>query len=138
MYGYLAETSWFDGPAAIWCTWGDQAPAHELRFFNNTVVQDFCHNGPWPGSNYECESNFTLGMPCGGGSVPGASLLADNVYYLPLASPNETVYECNMPLAEYQASCDSCDPRSVALPFPEDAVIFAAARAALGMAPALS
>jgi hypothetical protein len=39
-------------------------------------------------------------------------------------------------MAQYQASCDSCDPGSVALPFPEDDVIFSLARTALGMPPA--
>ena len=138
VYGYLAETSWFDGPAAIWCTWGAQFPGHELVLVNNTIAQDWCHNGPWPGAAYTCESNFTIGATCGGVDVPGATVMANNTYFLPIdaAHPASAVVECGVTMAQYQASCATCDPGSVALPFPEDGVLFALARAALGMPPA--
>jgi hypothetical protein len=135
VYGYLAETSWFDGPASIWCTWGAQLPGHELVFVNNTVAQDWCHDGPWPGAAYTCESNFTLGATCGGADVPGATIMGNNTYFLPIdaAHPASAVVECGVPMAQYQASCATCDAGSVALPFPADDVLFALARAALGM-----
>ena len=138
VYGYLAETAWFDGPAAIWCTWGAQFPGHELVFVNNTVAQDYCHDGPWPGAAYTCESNFTIGMTCGGEGVAGATVMANNTYFLPIdaAHPASAVVECGVPMTQYQASCATCDPGSVALPFPEDDVLFALARTALGMPPA--
>jgi hypothetical protein len=132
---YLAETSWFDGPAGVWCTWGAQVPGHELVFTNNTLVQDFCHDGPWPGAAYTCESNFTIGMTCSPGA--GATVTGGNTYHLPLTNASyPTVYECGMPLAEYQASCPTCDPGSVALPYPADEDLIGLARSVLGMPPA--
>ena len=56
----------------------------------------------------------------------------DNDYYLPATTP--AIYECGLPLAEYQASCADCDARSTGhIGFPEDAVILTAARAALSL-----
>lgn len=59
----------------------------------------------------------------------GVTDVHDNRYFLPTAD----VYECGLPLAEYQASCASCDPGSTAAAWPADDVILTAARAALGL-----
>ena len=57
----------------------------------------------------------------------------DNTYYLPVGP----VFECGLPLAQYQAGCPECDARSVAhVGYPPDDELIAVARAALGMAPA--
>ena len=64
VYAYLAKTSWFDGPAALWNTWGVQLPGHALELSDSFVVQDWCQDAPWPGPAYTCNSNFSIGMAC--------------------------------------------------------------------------
>jgi hypothetical protein len=129
----LHTGAWFDGPAMIWNTYSNQSPGHQLHAINNTIMSGWCQNGPWPGPQYTCESNWTIGMVCQ--PLPGASILANNTYYLPM-TPGQVVYECGLPFPEYQASCADCDPGSAAYPFPEDSVIINAGRAAVGMPPA--
>ena len=65
-----------------------------------------------------------------------AAVLHNNTYYFPMEAGAEVAYECGMPLAQYQAACGECDPGSVALPLPEDAVLIGLGRAVLGMRPA--
>ena len=63
---------------------------------------------------------------------PGISVtdVHDNELYL----PGGPIFECGMPITDYQASCEGCDPRTVAhAAWPADAVILDAARKALGM-----
>ncbi len=140
VYAYLAETAWFDGPSAVWNTYSNQMVGHELYLVSNMVVQNWCQNGPWPGEQYVCQSNFTIGMSCfegESGSSGSPSILANNTYALPLGqvTPPPLVYECGMPLQEYQAACEQCDPGSVAVPFPPDDEILGLARILLGMPP---
>ena len=56
VYAYLRDTDWFDGPAAIWITFGSQFVGHENAFHHNLLVQDWCV-GP-------CNGNFSIGQVC--------------------------------------------------------------------------
>lgn len=144
---YLRDTDWFDGPAAIWITFGAQYPGHRDAFYNNLVVQDWC--APTDPGQACAGSNFSIGETCAnaaGGYDP--TLMYNNTYYLPAtatagagaadsAAAPPVIYECGVPIEQYQAACPTCDPGSVAVAgWPEDAVILNAARAALGMPPA--
>ena len=57
VYAYLRDTDWFDGPAAVWITFGSQFVGHADAFHDNLVVQDWC-SGPCGGSN------MTIGQVC--------------------------------------------------------------------------
>lgn len=60
VYAYLRDTDWFDGPAAIWITFGSQFVGHQDAFHNNLVVQDWCQ-GP-------CNGNISIGQICNASS----------------------------------------------------------------------
>lgn len=85
VYAYLRDTSWFDGPAMIWSTFGDQYVGHEDSFHNNLVVMDWCTGDP-------CSSgNMSIGQICNASTSSALPLAAAPLPPLPTFGTNVTL-----------------------------------------------
>merc|ERR1712151_658842 len=95
---------------ALWTTVGP-LEGHENWFVGNKVFM----------------TSYDIGhLKCDG---VGRTVLHDNEYY----TANGTVFECGMPLAEWQAAGPQNDARSVSATIPDADTIIGWAKAKLGM-----